>query len=77
MQQRPQDFISKYVIFGYNYPINFIQAAWKDNPDMAKHLQSKFSSYYDQVGSSAVMSKFYVNLDGKNREILVNYIMKH
>ena len=44
---------------------------------MARHLQNKFDAYYDAVGSYGVMTKFYLNLDGTNREILENYVLNN
>lgn len=66
--------IHRFVMFGFNYPPNFIEEAWGDEPMMKDHLQKKFVDYYNIYGSSAVMNQFWVNLDGKNREILINYI---
>ena len=69
--------INKYVMFSYNYQPNFIGEIWSDDPNMAKHLQSKFSDYYDRVGSDAVMNKFYVNLDGENQRKLEDWIINN
>jgi hypothetical protein len=60
-----------------NYDYDFIQKAWANDPNMAHHLQNKFDSYYDVAGSYGVMTKFYLNLDGTNREILENYVLNN
>ena len=61
--------------FSANYPYNFIEEAWADNPSMAQHLKGKFMAYYDAVGTYGVMNKFYLNLDGNNQQILEDYVM--
>jgi hypothetical protein len=66
--------IEKFVMFSFNYPTNFISNIWGDD-SMANHLQSKFDSLYDKVGSSAVISKFYSELDGVNRKKLEDWII--
>jgi hypothetical protein len=66
--------IRKFVQFGYNYPHNFIKEIWGDTV-LAKHLEGKFSSYYDKVGPEGVMSRFYTELDYENSKMLEDYIM--
>ena len=60
-----------------NFENDFIQRAWADNPNLAHHLQNKFDSYYDAVGSYGVMNKFYLNLSSDNQEILENYVLNN
>jgi hypothetical protein len=66
--------INKFVMFGYNYPPNFIAQVWQDDPNMGKHLQDKFSAYYDKYGADAVMNRFYVELDGGNQRKLEDWV---
>ena len=69
--------IHKFVFFGYNFPSNFIENAWKDDDWMISHLRDKFNSLYDKYGSGEVMNRFYVELDDQNREILEEWIIKN
>ena len=67
--------IEKWNYWCANFYHDFIEQAWADDPLMAKHLRNKFDTYYDQVGSYGAMTKFYLNLDSTNREILENFVM--
>lgn len=67
--------IHLFVMFSFNYPHDFIQKAWEGW--IVKHLESKFSSIYQKYGATAVMSKFYTELDAENQEILINYILEN
>ena len=67
------EIITKFMLFGYNYPNNFIAKVWEDNPNMANHLQGKFSSCYDRFGTMAYF-RWYMELDNENREKLTNWI---
>ena len=69
--------IEKWNFWCTNFYPDFIEEAWADNPLMARHLKSKFESYYDSAGSYGVMTKFYLNLDGTNRKILEDYVMNN
>lgn len=69
--------IEKWVYWCANYNYDFIEKAWADDPGMAKHLASKFSTYYNDVGAYGVMTKFFLNLDSTNRGILVDYVMNN
>lgn len=62
-------------MFSLNYRHDFIEQIWGEETSMAKHLRSKFNSYYKQYGSRAVMVTFYSELDNENREKLENYII--
>ena len=69
--------IEKWNYWCTNYDYEFIEKAWEDDPNMARHLRNKFDAYYDSVGSYGVMVKFYLNLDDTNRKILENYVMNN
>ena len=69
--------IKKYVLFSYNYPYDFIEKVWEDEPNLANHLKSKFDSYYKNYGARAVMNEFYVNLDSENQSKLDNWIINN
>ena len=57
--------IHNYVYFAYNYPSDFIEKAWAEDPNMVQHLKSKFDGFYKQYGAGGVMNKFYTELDNE------------
>jgi ABC-type uncharacterized transport system YnjBCD substrate-binding protein len=63
------------VMFGFNYPHNFISKIWTGS--LAKHIQSKFDGFYSQHGSIAVFNVFYCSLDSDNQKLLINYILEN
>jgi hypothetical protein len=65
--------VNKVFMFGFNYPNGFISQVWKGS--ISIHLQSKFSGFYDAVGSKVVFQVFYTSLDTENREVLINWIL--
>lgn len=69
--------IEKWNYWCANYYPDFIQNAWADKPNMAKHLEEKFSAFYDSVGPYGVMLKFYLALDSTNKRILEDYVMNN
>lgn len=64
------------IYFGFNYPNGFIQKAFEGKvaQHIINHLQSKFNSAYEVYGARAAFNMFFVNLDGENQEILLNWI---
>ena len=68
------EIVSKFMMFGYNYPSNFITEVWGNNHgSMANHLQGKFSDTYARVGTMAFF-RWFMELDQQNKEILVDWI---
>ena len=68
-----KDIIKKWVLFGYNYPYNFIEKCWSDENDMLiNHLMYKFE---DECYSN--MNRFFTELDTKNQEKLVNWVFEN
>jgi hypothetical protein len=67
--------VNKVIMFGFNYPHNFISNVWGADTYMTKHLQSKFTTLYDSVGSKAVFNCFYCQLDSNNQTILIDWIL--
>ena len=63
--------ITKFMLFGHNYPTNFISQVWKDS--MSNHLQSKFSDMYERKGTLAFFS-WFMELDDQNKDILLTWI---
>jgi hypothetical protein len=66
--------IGKFVLFGYNYPPDFIEQVWADEPNMMNHLKEKFKYYYDKFGADAVMNRFFIELDDSNQRKLEDWI---
>jgi hypothetical protein len=67
--------VNKVIMFGFNYPHNFISAVWGANTSLSNHLQSKFSTLYDSVGSKAIFNCFYCQLSSDNQAILIDWIL--
>lgn len=65
--------INKFVMFGYNYPYDFIEKAWGHYPMMMNHLRGKFTDYQTRHGGE-VMNRFWINLDSENQAVLTKYI---
>lgn len=76
-EQNNKSPINKYAYFSFNYPNDFIEKAWVDNPNIAKHLRDKFTENYNKYGSTGAMNGFYINLDGDNQQILEDWIMNN
>ena len=68
---KSKDSIVKFMYFGHNYPNGFISNIW--GGQMAKHLESKFSTMYERKGTLTFFS-WFMELDNSNREILINWI---
>lgn len=66
--------INRFVMFGYNYPHDFIEQIW-GSTCLVEHLKAKFLRYYDDYGASAVLVKFYVELDARNQKKLEDWIL--
>ena len=41
------------------------------------HLAGKWNAYYEDYGSYAVMTKFYAELDGTNRQLLMEWVLNN
>lgn len=41
------------------------------------HLAGKWDAYYKDYGSYAVMTKFYAELDGTNRQLLMEWVLNN
>ena len=69
--------VNKVIMFGFNYPHNFISDVWIDSPVMVDHFNSKFRAIYNRVGSDAVFNTFYCELSDNHRELLINWILEN
>jgi hypothetical protein len=71
----PGSEIHKWVMFGYNFPPDFIGQVWQDDPSMIQHLRPKFDGFYGKYGADAVMNRFYAELDGSNQQKLEDWVI--
>jgi len=69
--------INKFVMFGFNFPPDFIKAVWADNENLANHLQGKFSSIYDRDGAKAAVFVFYTELDSGNKRKFEDWVTQN
>ena len=65
-----------YWCFNYHYPQEWIPQLWGTGA-MGEHMMKKFSSIYERYGSSAVMNRFFVELDQENQEKLIDYVLNN
>ena len=67
------ELINKWVLFGFNYPYNFIKRCWADEPDhFIQHLENKFEN-----SCSCNMNHFFVELDSENQNRLVEWFKEN
>jgi len=69
--------INHFVYFTFNYPNNFMDAFGHKDNHIRKHIEEKFDSYYKKYGSYGVMIKFWIELDGDNRNKLADWIKEN
>lgn len=70
--------VKDFVMFGFNFPQNFIEKAFKNSGDlMIQHLKNKFNEAYDQAGNRGAMNTFYAQLDSNNQSILESYVAEY
>lgn len=68
--------IKKWVYWSFNYKdprewMNIFEGA------PAKHFYDKFMDMYKRYGSDGVMNRFFMELDSKNQENLIDYVMSN
>ena len=68
--------IEKWIYWCFNYHdprkwMNIFEGAPEE------HFMEKFSACYDRYGSHGVMNTFYTELDGNNRQKLLDYVMNN
>ena len=68
------EMMNKWVYFCFNYPYDFIEQIWGGDW-ICYHLKDKFEMYYDIVGSTGVMNKFYANLDKTHQRELLQWVI--
>lgn len=59
--------INKWIFWTFNYPWDFIRKIWGEGT-IANHLRTKFDGD---------MNKFYCDLDRKNRDKLLTYVLEN
>lgn len=83
--------INKWIYYCLNYEVVEVEVADFDGhkkewlPDcfnafpmnIRKHLAGKFHAYYEDYGSYGVMTKFYAELDGTNRKLLLEWVVSN
>lgn len=60
--------------FFTNFPSNFIQKCWEDEPIIIDHLKTKFNSFCEQYGSNVGIHKLFYELDRDNQLKLIDWI---
>lgn len=69
--------MKKIIYFGLNYPHNFIEMVWADEPNMVNHYKSKFTDLYQKYGSMGVFNAFFTYLDNEAQSKLANWIVQN
>lgn len=67
--------INKWMFFTFNFPNDFIEKVWADDPSLIRHLENKFRSLYEYRGSYGVIPAFYGELSANNRMKLMQWVM--
>ena len=68
--------LRQFILFAHNYPHNFIEEVWKDEPMMAQHLRDKFDGYAKcHDNSIALVMKFMAELSADKLQELEVYIL--
>ena len=58
--------INRWIFFCFNYPYDFIEKCWADNPMMARHIRSKFQGDVNAL---------YCELDKDNCRRLIEWVL--
>ena len=69
--------INKFFYFSMNFPYDFIEKVWGDEPWLVNHLKGKFNGLYDSDGSYGVINAFYGELSTSNRIKLMDWVMNN
>ena len=67
--------INKWNYFIYNFPSNFIEQVWADDPSLAAHFRGKFNYYEKQYGGYGCIPALYGELGNNNRKKLMQWVM--
>ncbi|HPV55494.1 MAG TPA: hypothetical protein PKW61_00080 [Tenuifilaceae bacterium] len=59
-----------------NFPPNFIEETWRDDPNLQRHLTEKFSGFCtnDGFASPNTVVKFFFTLSSHNKKKLCEFI---
>lgn len=68
--------IKKWIYWGFNYhdPREWM-GIFEGAPQ--EHFMEKFDACYSRYGSVGVMNAFFTELDGKNQQKLIDYVMQN
>lgn len=66
-----------FAYFCSNYPSDFIEKAFVNEPEKIKHLKSKFADAYASAKAIGAVVRFIHELDSENQEILLDWIDKN
>jgi len=70
--------IINFCFFAANFPHDFIQQCWKDEPHLIEHLKEHFASKSDGVCiDSGAFLKFYFELSRNNQRKLAKWITEN
>ncbi len=71
--------VLNFAYFTANFPSDFIEKAWNDEPHLAQHLHEKILGYAKDEGfiSAGTFMKWFFDLDAENKEILINWIQNN
>lgn len=67
--------IYKWMMFTYNFPHDFIEKVWGDDPSLVSHFKGKFNSYYNSYGPYGVIPAFYGDLSVNNQQKLEEWVL--
>ena len=69
--------MNKLAYFMYNFPSDFIQKCWADDPNLAAHFDKKFTACYEASGSDGAVLSFIGELSVNNMEKLYRWIIEN
>lgn len=63
--------INKWIFFTFNYPSDFIEKCWSDDPYLAEHIRYKFEYY------SCNINRLYCEIDNENKNRLLDWVLEN
>jgi hypothetical protein len=69
--------IGKWMNFIFNFPPNFIECIWKDDPSLVEHFKGRFKAYYEKYGPYGVIPAFYGQLTRDNQIKMEEWVLKY
>tara|TARA_A100001201_G_scaffold70839_1_gene65039 strand:+ start:3263 stop:3505 length:243 start_codon:yes stop_codon:yes gene_type:complete len=65
--------VTRFMYFAYNFPIGWMEKVWADDEHLLNHFKDKWAGGIAKCGTHRFFD-FYMNLDGKNKDKLVQWI---